>query len=200
MPTRELANLLYRRGVSPRLASATQVPPPQPETLALVAASLRAVPPAVFSHAEAGATVIIDSPPPPQAPQKKQEADRNFYTLGRGFVVSYHKRIADPSEFAYDVIDIITHKRRACRLWNASSAVATASLGSSAGESLLFVVNYGEEKADVEVQAHIQGHYSRAELLSPGSPAESLPVARRGPSTEVFLQRLPRLAIVRFSR
>ena len=33
--------------------------------------------------------------------------------------------IADPSEFALDVIDIITHKRRAVRTWNAPAVIAS---------------------------------------------------------------------------
>ena len=55
MPTAEIANLLHRRGASPALVSAQQIP--QRGIQALVAAGMKQVPPAVFAHAAAGGTV-----------------------------------------------------------------------------------------------------------------------------------------------
>src|SRR5688500_8277428 len=66
--TAEIANLLYRRNVSPGLAQAAAPPAPDPaRRLALVAANLR--PPApevanrIMQHAQAGTTVIVAGAP-----------------------------------------------------------------------------------------------------------------------------------------
>lgn len=190
--TRELANLLYRRGASPALVSAASVP--GPGILVLVAAGLKQVPEAAFAQG----TVVIDSAVPTGAKLVREEADRGFYLLGKSTVVAYKKRIVDPSEFAMDVIDIVTHKRRAARLWNAGSAIPLAMAGERQGEALLHIVNYGSPTRE-ELQAKIQGHFSKATLLCPEAAPKALAVARRGSGTEVFVPSLQRLAIVRFS-
>ena len=111
--TREIANLLHRRGASPVLRNAAEPLHLEKGMLAMVAAGLKEIPASCFSSAEAGAILVIDRPAPSSAKLIRQEADRGFYSLGAGKVVSYNRRIADPSEFAMDVIDLITHKRRA---------------------------------------------------------------------------------------
>jgi hypothetical protein len=62
----------------------------------------------------------------------------------------------------------------------------------------MHVVNYGGSARE-EVQVHIQGHFAKATLLRPEAAPLPLKTARRGPSTEVFLPTLERLATVRFS-
>src|SRR5262249_53594661 len=145
-----IANLLYRRGASPRLVSKLDG---QKATL-VAAASLKTVPDAVWRAAEDGAMVVIDDAAlaKPSWRRVKQEQDRDFYDLGRGRVVVYKKRVVDPSEFALDVIDLVGHRQRTARTWNARSSVAFATAGPASGEALLFVVNYGAAQND-EVQA-----------------------------------------------
>lgn len=196
--TRELANLLHRRGASPALASADRVPAPQAGILVVVAAGLKQVPEAAFAHARAGASVVIDSAAPAGATQQREEVDRVFYKLGQGTVVAYKKKIVDPSDFAMDVIDVVTHKKRATRLWNAGAAIPLATVGARPGEAILHIVNYGSAARE-ELQAQIQGHFAKAMLLCPEAAAVALPVKRRGTATEVFVPSLQRLAIVRFS-
>ncbi|MCX6588254.1 MAG: hypothetical protein NTX13_16940 [Acidobacteria bacterium] len=181
--TTEIANLLFRRGGSPRLAAAANVPKPDPErTAVLVAAGLKEVPAAAWEHAAAGATVVIDSAP---------AAGWN-YGLGRGQVVAYHKRVQDPSEFALDCIDLVTHKRRAARLWNAPSAIPLATAG-----GLLHVIQYGSP-IEVEIQARVQGLYRSATLLRPEGPPLALKLYRRGTMSEVFPPSIQRLGVVQF--
>jgi hypothetical protein len=192
--TREIANLLHRRGASPLLVS-TLPGPAKP--LALVVAGLKQVPAACFQVAEEGGIVVADQKNLPSMTLIREETDRLFYRLGKGTLVAYRRPIVDPSEFAMDVIDLITHRRRATRLWNALSAIPLATEGERAGEALLHVVNYGSA-AKEEIQAHIQGHFSKALLLSPEKAPLVLKTARRGPSTEVFLPTMERLAVVRF--
>lgn len=195
----ELANLMFRRGGSPRLVHAKSVPPPNPDRIvALVAAGLKEVPPSAYAHARAGSTVVTDAKPDPAWDIAKKDTDRTFYRLGKGQVVAYHDAIGDPSEFSLDVIDIVNYKRRAARLWNALAAIPLATDGPKPGEALLHVVNYGS-KVEAEVQCRIQGHFAKATLLRPEANPEDLKVFRRGSTTEVFLPSLDRAAIVHFA-
>ena len=198
--TAEIANLLYRRNASPRLASAAAIPEPDSKRiLVLVAASLKTVPAAVWSHAMAGSTVVIDDPGliRPAWRRVKQEPDRDFFSIGSGRVAVYRKRVADPSEFALDMIDLIGHRRRVARVWNALSAVVFSTAGPLPGEALLHIVNYGAAQKE-ELQARIDGHFSQATLLRPEAPPVPLKTRSRGLATEVFLPTLQRVAVVRF--
>jgi hypothetical protein len=186
----EIANLLYRRGASPLLTA--KVPAPSPGILALVAAGLKAVPPAAFDHARAGATVVIDNPPPPEARVIKTDPDRRILSLGKGQIVAYNKRIADPSEFALDVIDIVTHRRRAARLWNAPATIPLATEG-----GLLHLINYSSAPA-AEMQVRFQGNFTRATLTSPGAPPEELKIFKRAEMSEVFPPPVRRVATIQF--
>ncbi len=189
----EIANLLFRRGGSPALVSAATVPSPDPARIVvLVAAGLKTVPPQAFAHAAAGATVVIDSAPEKSWAVVKQDTDRTIFSLGKGQVVAYHKRVQDPSEFALDCIDLVTHKRRAARLWNATSAIPLAKAG-----GLLHIVQYGSP-IGTEIQARVQGLYRSATLLRPEAPPLPLKVYTRGSMTEVFPPNIHRLAVVQF--
>ena len=200
--TAEIANLLYRRNGSPRLAPAAA--PPLLERGSgielLVAAGLKAVPEVVWRHAEGGTTVAIDDPALVKSTWRsaKQEPDREFFTLGSGRIVAYRRRIADPSEFALDMVDLIGHQRRTARVWNAQSTVVFSTAGPTPGEVLLHVVNYGAPQTE-EVQARINGRYRQATLLRPESTAPvALKTGQRGLATEVFLPNLNRVATIRF--
>lgn len=201
-PSAEIANLLYRRNVSPALTAIVPAPDPR-RRIALVAANLKAPPPEIarriLAHAEAGSTVIAAASPAQQwwraAAMKpvRPEKDREYFALGKGQVVAYRGLIADPSEFALDVIDIVTHKQRAVRLWNAPSVIALAT-----GERLVHLVNYGAP-IDVEVQTRVQGHYAQAKLLRPDGSPLPLKTATRGSMTEIQVPELRRLGVAVFS-
>jgi hypothetical protein len=206
--TAEIANLLYRRNVSPALAQAAAPPAPDPtRRLALVAANLH--PPApeaakrIMQHAQAGTTVIVATAPAntwwrvADLKPVRSEQDREFFSSGKGQVVAYRKPIADPSEFALDVIDIITHKRRAVRIWNAPAVIALATASPRAGERLMHLVNYGSP-IDTDMQARIQGSFTTARLLRPEAPELTLKPAKRGTTTEVQVPKLKRVGVVVF--
>ena len=198
--TAEIANLMFRRNGSPALAPAGDPPPPDPARIpVLVAVELKTPSPAtwkrIYAHAEAGATVIANSFKDPRRKPVRIQEDRDFYKLGRGQVVNYRETISDPSEFALDVIDLVTHPRRAVRLWNAPSVIARAT---TAPGATLVMVNYGSP-LQREFPARIQGHFARARLLRPEAAAVELPTARRGSTTEVRLERMQKLAVAVFS-
>jgi hypothetical protein len=205
----EIANLLYRHSVSPALASAANPPPPDPlHRLALVAVSIHRpgaeIRRRILSHAEAGTSLIVDAPGEnawwrnPQLKLVRSQEDRDFYSLGRGQVIAYREPISEPSEFAFDVIDIVTQKRRAARLWNAPTVIALATScppGANRGRALLHLINYGSQLSS-EVLAAVQGLYARASLLRPEAAPMSLPTARRGTTTEVMIPELGRVGVV----
>lgn len=197
--TAEIASLLYRQNASPALVRADQPPPPDPaRRLAMVAVDLK--PPAlpvrnrILAHAEAGASVVVNGDwwRNSRLKKVKSQEDRDFYELGRGQVVAYREAIADPSEFALDVIDVVGHRSRAVRLWDAPAVIALAT-----GKGVLHCINYGSP-ARSEIQARIQGSFSKATLLRPEAPPRQLKAVRRGTTTEVFIPGLRRLGVVVF--
>ena len=205
----EIVNLLYRQSVSPALASASDPPAPDPlRRHALVAVSIH--PPGeeirrrILSHAEAGTSVIVDAPGKeawwhdPRLKLARSQQDRDFYTLGRGQVVAYREPIADPSEFPFEVIDIVGQKRRAARLWNAPTVIALATPcppGANHGRALLHLINYGSQ-LEGEVLAAVEGSYTNANLLRPETAPLALPTARRGTNTEIRIPDLERVGVV----
>jgi hypothetical protein len=213
--TAEFANLLYRRNGSPRL---TAVPPaPSKEILALVTTGMKAPKPAtaarILEHARLGATVVVDDPAQPawwKVPGMKQvkaQSDRVFYSLGKGTVVAYNERVSDPSEHALDMIDIVTHPKRAVRIWNAPSVIAVAAQNGP-GKAVVRYLNYGGSGGrgrrgggggfGPEIQSRVQGTYRTATLLRPGEAPMQLETFKRGTTTEVFFSGVSRVAVVRF--
>ena len=200
-PSRELANLLFRRNASPSIVTAP--PAPSPHIKAIVAASI--TPPdertkaAILAHASEGAIVVVDADwwQTPAAKTTKEEVDRVFFSLGKGQVVAYRKRIAEPSEFALDVIDLVTHRQRPLRLWNAPAIVGVASQGVRTG-TILTLLNYGVSVPE-DIQAHVLGTYTRALLHMPGAAPVSLKVAKRAAMSEVFIPKLERACAIEFT-
>jgi hypothetical protein len=147
-----------------------------------------------LAHAQAGASVVVNGDwwQNSSLTKVRSQEDRDFYRLGRGQVVAYQKGIDDPSEFALDVIDILTHPRRAVRLWNAPAVIALAT-----GQGLLHCVNYGSP-AGWDIQARILGTFTKATLVRPEAPSLPLKAVRRGATTEVTIPELRRLGVVVF--
>lgn len=199
--TPEIANLLYRRCLSPALAPAADPPAPDAARI-LVLAAVDIQPPSaavrrrILAHAEAGATVVVNGTWWRGAPVAlvRGEEDRDVYHLGRGSLVAYKGAIEDPGAFGYDVIDLVGQERRAARLWNADAAIAVAS-----GRKL-YCVNYGNYGRGSwgQALARVPAHYGTARLLSPDGGPQDLKTARRGSGTEVNIQTLRRLAVVVF--
>lgn len=206
--TCEIANLLYRRNASPSLARVDAPGPPSPKRLALVAANIRPPQPevrsAILRHAETGSIVIAAGRPTEawwreeRLKPLRSESDRDFYTLGSGQVIAYKRPIADPSEFALDVIDVVTHKLRPARLWNAPAVIALATAPPGKREACLHLINYGTP-VDREFPARIQGRFDSAELLRPGRQPLKVQSAKRGSTTEVVIPEIDRVGVVVFS-
>ncbi len=209
----EIANLCCRFNVSPALAAAADPPAPDPKRrLVLVAAGIGTpkndVRRRILAHAVAGAMVVADEPGERAwwrtdgMKPLRSDPDRVFFSVGKGQLVAYKEPVADPGEFAQDLIDIVGQKRRAARLWNCQAGVALATLapktGPVTGAAALHVVNYGQP-VDLPVLARIQGNFTRATVLCPEAVPLSVKVARRGSASEVAIPRLERVATVVFN-
>ncbi|BDC48856.1 hypothetical protein F183_A11720 [Bryobacterales bacterium F-183] len=203
-PTAEIANLLFRRSGSPMLTRSVPASLP-PGLLAFVTTAVRApfkpeLAKSLLQLASQGCTVVTDDVSenawwkPAASHAVKTQDDRIFYAHGKGAICAYRKRIADPSEHALDVIDIVTHAKRPIRIWNAPSVIAVATSGGAA-----HLINYGTSSTKGEVQARIQGMYRKAVLHRPGLPSKELEAAVRGTTTEVFIPEITRIATVQFS-
>lgn len=197
--TEEFANMLFRRGGSPRVVALERIPKPDPRVLVVSAAGVKETTPALLDQARAGATVVIDAKPGETWKKVKPESDRDFYALGKGQVLAYREPVLDPSEYALDVIDVATYRRRAARIWNAGAGIPLATEGTSASETLLIALNYGS-KVDQEVQVRVQGLFAKAMLLRPEAEPMDLKIYKRGTMTEVFLPSLTVVAAIRFLR
>jgi hypothetical protein len=208
--TAEIANLLFRQNASPMLAPLAFPPAPDPPGMrAMVAVNLGSGVPSsrgrILAHARAGSTVVLDDGDQADwwrdsvGERFVKEHDRDFFRLGKGRLVVYKERIVDPSDFALDVIDLVTHPRRAARLWGANTVIAVAKSASAddGANCSLVLVNYGSQSYS-DILARVQGAYTRASLLRPESEPIELKTAARGTTTEVLVPEIRKAAIVLF--
>lgn len=194
----ELLRLLYRRNLFPVVLRAAALSPLDGGRFrGLVFANLP--PPTgetgdrIVAFARAGGTVITNGWVPPGGSKTRSDEDRDWYSVGQGRVVVYRETIADPSEFALDVIDILGVRTRDLRLWNASAVIGL--LAGAGPRVFLHLVNYGEP---VEAfPARVDGLFRAATLWEPGAASgRAVPAAKRGPTTEITVQKLARLATI----
>ncbi len=211
--TAEIANLLFRQNASPALAALSSPPRPDPRRIrALVAVNLHngtpASGPRILAHANSGSTVVLDDGDTAgwwrssAGGRLREEHDREFYELGQGRLVVYKERILDPSEFALDVIDLVTHPRRAVRLWGTSTVIGVLKIPpadhADGKTATLTLVNYGL-RVQRDILARVQGKFHSASLLRPeAGPLELETAIRGGSTTEILLPEIQKTAIVLF--
>jgi len=206
--TAEIAALMYRQSASPALVSAGRVPAPDAASRPIVvAAGIRPPSPAVrallLSHAGAGATLVTDASGEgawwrtPGLKRVRQFEDREFYALGAGRIVAYMDAVADPGDFALDVLDLAGGSRPV-RIWDCPAGIALVSQAGPHAKPVLRVVNYGSPMR-ADIMAHVEGVFTAATLLRPGEQPAPLRTYRRGNHTEVMLPGLQRVAVVVFS-
>ena len=208
----EIANLCYRFNVSPALVEASNLPAADPRRRLVIAAAGIATPQGevrsrILGHATGGASVV---PAPPgetawgRAPGMKllkSYPDREDYSAGKGRIVAYREAISDPGEFALDLIDYATQKRRPARVWNSQAGLVLATsaprTGPVTGTAALHVINYSQP-TEQQILVRIQGNFTSATLLRPEAESTPLKISPRGTASEVALPGLGRVATVIF--
>jgi len=206
--TSELASLMYRQNTSPLLVRSDALPAPAPECKVLVTAGIR--PPAaelrarMLAYAKAGATVVTDAYGDKawwrgECKLARPFEDREFYTLGRGRIVAYKEEIQDPGDFALDVLDL-AGRERATRMWDYGAVIALATVAppGGPGKILLKAINY-TRPFRYGLIAQVYGRFAKATVFRPEDKPVTLPVAPRGPCTEIVLPALDLLAVVEFA-
>lgn len=207
----EIANLCYRFNVSPALVEASNLPAADPRRLVIAAAGIAApqgeVRSRILAHAAAGATVVADEPGEKawwRAPGMKllnRYPDREDYSYGKGRIVAYREPVSDPGEFALDLIDYATQKRRPARVFNSQGglvlATAAPKIGPVTGTAALHVINYSQP-TEQQILLLIQGNFSSATVLRPEAESVPLKISPRGTASEVALPGLGRVATVVF--
>jgi hypothetical protein len=205
--TGEILNMSYRRNVCPLVFKADA--PPE-----LVTSRFRTVvfanvgPPSaaalgrLLSYASAGG-MLMTAPGgekektwwlDPGVRKRRADEDRDFYSLGKGHVLSYREPVADPSEFALDIIDAVGVRVRDLRLWNAGAVVGL--LHRPPGGTLsVELVNYGSPRTD-DFPVRVEGVFRKAVLREPASAPRVLKAVKRGTGTEITVDRLGRFASI----
>lgn len=204
----EIAALMFRQSGSPDLVPAERVPLPDASRRPIVVAA-GIHPPSpdlgklLLAHANAGASLVVDCGDAsswwkgPGLKAVRQFQDRAFYTLGAGRILVYREPIADPGDFALDVLDLAS-ARRPVRLWDASAVIAMVSKGGARAGPILRLVNYGSPIRG-DIMAQVRGVYNSADLLRPDLPPVRLRTWRRGENTDVAVPGFRRLALVVFT-
>lgn len=207
--SQEIASLAFRNSVSPRVVSAANPPAPDPARCQVLVAVAIDKPSGevrkrIIAHAVAGASVVVDGGAGSwwtHEPLKfvRRDADREYLSTGKGQVVAYKTDVEDPGSLALDVIDILTQKRRAARLWNLNGGLTFATEAPPGrGAALLHAINYSRPQ-ELPVLARIQGAFRKATLLTPEAAAVDLRVAPRMGGSEVAIPKLQRVATVVFN-
>ena len=207
--SQEIASLSYRQNVSPALVSADTPPSPDPARVkVLVAVGVEAPSGAardkILANAGAGTTLVVDGAfknawwRTSALKPLRTDAERTYYSLGKGQVVAYKEEVEDPGMVALDLIDFVTQKRRAARIWNCNAGILMATAGIEPGSALLHVMNYSRPQ-EMQMLAQIQGRFRHAVLMRPDGETVELKVSPRGSSSEVAIPRVGRIATVVFS-
>jgi hypothetical protein len=113
------------------------------------------------------------------------------YALGRGAILVYRAPVADPSEFALDVIDVLGWRRRDLRIWGADAIIGVLHR-QDGGAVSVDLVNYGGRAGDFLIR--LEGAFHKATLRQPGVQPLALRAAIRGSGTEIEMPRIQRVA------
>ncbi len=203
----EILNLMYRRNMFPVVHPASDIPVIDPSRFrTFVYANLAEPGPAplrrLFGYVQAGGLLVVAPRNRETRPwwvregaeKVRSDTDRDHYTLGNGRVVAYHDAVLDPSEFALDVIDLVGVQTRDVRLWNAPTVVGSAVEADRTGAQI-HLVNY-DTPIERGFPARVDGVFRSATVLEPDGQTRSLKAVKRGDATEVWVDRIGRLALI----
>jgi len=197
----EILNLLFRHNVSPAVIDA-DAPAALDGRRVLVAVGLGSHPAAAraaLQFARAGGQVLVapaneNEPAWWKAPGLRKlrgEEERDVYALDGGAILVYRAPVADPGEFALDVIDVLGWRRRDLRIWGADAIIGLLHRQPGGGVSVE-LLNYGGRAGEFLIR--LEGEFREAVLRQPGARPSPLRAAVRGAGTEIEMPRISRVA------
>ena len=203
----EILNLLYRRNLFPLVYPIGALPVLDSSRVrALVAANIpapgRGELRRIEGYVRAGG-LLVAAPSDRATPawwlfegveKTSADRDRDQYSFGSGRIVAYHDPILDPSEFALDVIDLVGVRVRDLRLWNAPAVVGLAAQHTRSSAQV-HLINY-DTPLEQGFPARVDGIFRTATLRDATGETRPLKAVKRGEMTEVWIDRLGRLAII----
>jgi hypothetical protein len=117
---------------------------------------------------QGGVLVLVNQPgtyPWDGAVVGKASGESVTYTVGKGRVVELKEPVSDPETFAQDVRRLMAKQDVPVSLWNSLTTLVAEYPGRKPGETIVELVNYDEERTQVQVQ--VKGNFGAARYESP---------------------------------
>jgi hypothetical protein len=102
---------------------------------------------------------------PWESSEGKTKGPSVTYTVGKGRVIELKEPVSDPETFAQDVRRLMGTQDVPVNLWNSLTTLVVEYPGARASETVVELVNYDEERTQVQVQ--VKGNYRAARFESP---------------------------------
>ncbi|MGB7436907.1 MAG: hypothetical protein WBR26_12200 [Candidatus Acidiferrum sp.] len=115
-----------------------------------------------------GVAVLVNLPgtyPWDSAQASKKSDPSTTYTVGKGRVIELGEAVADPETFAEDVRRLMEKDQIPVSLWNSLTTIVTEYPGAKPGEATVELINYDEERTQVQVQ--VKGTFGSVRYESP---------------------------------
>jgi hypothetical protein len=168
----EPINLMARHNIPFRVLHSADVQAEDLEGLDVViefAAPTKELTETLRAFAERGGVVVLVNQPgsyPWEAANAgKTNGPSVTYTVGKGRVIELKEPVSDPETFAQDVRRLMAQRDVPVNLWNSLTTLVVEYPGVRPGETIVELVNYDEERTQVQVQ--VKGNFREARFESP---------------------------------
>lgn len=117
--------------------------------------------------ARGGVAVLVNLPGtyPWDSSPSKTNGHSVTYTVGKGRVIELGEAVSDPETFAQDIRRLMVKERIPVSLWNSLTTLVAAYPAEKPGETIVELVNYDEDPAQVQVQ--VKGTFASVRYESP---------------------------------
>lgn len=167
----EPINLMARHNIPFRVLHSTDVTAEDLAGLDVViefAAPRKELVETLRAFAEKGGVVVLVNQPgsyPWESSEGKTKGPSVTYTAGKGRVIELKEPVSDPETFAQDVRRLMEKQDVPVNLWNSLTTLVVEYPAAKTGETIVELVNYDEERTQVQVQ--VKGNFTAAKYESP---------------------------------
>ena len=167
----EAINLMARHNIPYRVLHLAEVKPQDLQGFDVViafAALGNELSEAIRAFAEKGGVAVLVNLPGPYPWDSSTATTKGAalsYAVGKGRVIELGESVSDPETFAQDIRRLMLNQRIPTSLWNSLTTLVAAYPGEKSGETIVELVNYDEEAAQVQVR--VKGTFGSARYESP---------------------------------